>query len=162
MKLFLLLLAVCSIVSQKVCNLRIAENKMSVFKGNDIIFDNGRLNENRYSINAIVPYISEVSKDIEYLYAWEIHTGNEQHKPIVTHSLIQYFNITANDTSLVNPEIKITNDLSSEIYLTTLEVIYNCRASNGNAKIRLNVVADNCDPIDIYWIKTCSQKSTNL
>jgi hypothetical protein len=83
MKLYLLLLAIGLISSQKVCNLRIAENKISVFKGNDIIFDNGRLNENRYSNNAIVPYISEVSKDIEYLYAWEIHTNGNSHTPIV-------------------------------------------------------------------------------
>jgi hypothetical protein len=69
-------------------------------------------------------------------------------------------NITSNDTSLINPEIKSTNDLSNQIYLTTIEIIYNCKTGiSGNAKIRLHVVSDNYEPIDIYWIKTCTNKS---
>ncbi len=71
------------ILSENVCNLRLADNKLSVFKGNDIIFDNGNLNSFKYEENALVPYISENFKDIEYFYAWEIHKGDNQHVPIV-------------------------------------------------------------------------------
>jgi hypothetical protein len=83
MKIILFIISVIVVVqSQKVCNLRIAENKMSAFKGTDIIYDNGKLFEDRYSANALVPYTSDITKDIEYLYAWEIHT-KDAHTPIV-------------------------------------------------------------------------------
>ena len=56
---------------------------MSVFKGSDIIYDNGRLNMDRYSVNAIVPHISDITREIEYFYAWEIHSIKDAHIPIV-------------------------------------------------------------------------------
>jgi hypothetical protein len=32
----------------------------------------------------------------------------------------------------------------------------------GNAKVKLSVVADQCTPFDIYWVKTCKDKSRNV
>jgi hypothetical protein len=44
------------------------------------------------------------------------------------------------------------------MYLTTIEIIYNCKANSGNAKMKFSVTADNCNPFDVYWIKNCKEK----
>jgi hypothetical protein len=57
---------------------------LAVYKGVDIIYDNGKLNTAKYGENAQAPYTSTHKNDIEYLYAYEIHNQTlSEHIPLV-------------------------------------------------------------------------------
>ena len=74
--------------SQNVCNLRIADSPIAVYKGMGIIYDNGVLNADKYAENSVTPYTSTQTKDIEFLYAFEIHKQTAEHIPLVNNILI--------------------------------------------------------------------------
>jgi hypothetical protein len=81
---FLLSLAIIkNSLSENLCNLRIADNMMKLYKGSGIIYDNGVLSTDKYGESSSSPYISTQAKDIEYLYAFEIHNNTSTHGSLV-------------------------------------------------------------------------------
>ena len=70
---------------QNLCNLKIADSLMSSFNGNDIIYNYGKIDELRFSKNAITPYMAPYNKEIDFFYATEIHGAelNKSHENVV-------------------------------------------------------------------------------
>lgn len=83
LKFLVCLLFIIKVISQNsLCNLKIADNKFSVaFKDNDIIFNNGKINDKYRESNSVSPYIASMLKDIDYIYAMQMH----DHDPSIPH-----------------------------------------------------------------------------
>ena len=70
---FIINILIKSTNSQNNCNLKIADNMISSFSGNDIIYNFGKLDEFKFGKNALFPYTVPFAKEIDYFYATEIH-----------------------------------------------------------------------------------------
>lgn len=69
-------LALVQVICINTCNMKISDDRMSVFKTQTSVFDSGVLNEDRYGIHAPVPYVANLFTDIDYLYSLELNTNN--------------------------------------------------------------------------------------
>ena len=69
---------------ENTCKLKMASNKMSIFKQDKVIFNEGVLDEERFGKNANNPYIISAEDEIEYFYILENKLSNKQnHDKIV-------------------------------------------------------------------------------
>jgi len=66
------------------CKLKMASSKMSVFRQDKLIFNEGIIDEERFGKNASMPYVISSEDQIEYFYIMESKIGNNHnHEKIV-------------------------------------------------------------------------------
>jgi hypothetical protein len=66
------------------CKLKMAASKMSVFRQEKLIFNEGVLYEERFGKNAFDPYVISTEDQIEYFYIMENKISNKHsHEKIV-------------------------------------------------------------------------------
>jgi hypothetical protein len=65
------------------CNLNIADNKISSFRGGDIIFSKGQINQSWSDSNTMIRHETDNLHDIEYFYATEIFEAAEPKEHLV-------------------------------------------------------------------------------
>jgi hypothetical protein len=89
--LSIFLFSINKIINQNLCNLKIANSELASFKGgNDLIYDDGILNDNWSESNFLSPHTADGMSDMEYFYATEIHLKSKiavAHTKIVINSL---------------------------------------------------------------------------
>jgi hypothetical protein len=78
-------LIITQINSQNSCNLKIADSLISSFNGNDIIYNFGKIDEERFGLAASKPYSVPIAKEVDFFYVTEIHSVdiNKSHDNIV-------------------------------------------------------------------------------
>jgi len=150
-----ILLLLNSINTQSYCNLKLAKDKLSSIRGGDTIFNTGVLNESWEKNNKKALYVSDYYHDLDYFYATEIHADTS-----IKHEKISV-SINSNNTSITNPTLQIKPEgFSSNLEITTIEVLYNCvESSKAVAEISMTIKSDLCDAFTVTWVKVCAPKS---
>lgn len=74
--ILILVLLIINTATQNLCNLKIGVSQKEIAFGNNTIYDNGKINEDKYGQNALTPFTANLLQDIEYLYASEIHINH--------------------------------------------------------------------------------------
>jgi len=72
---------------ENACKLKMATNKMAIFKQDKLIFNEGVLDEERFGINSSKPYISSAEDELEYFYILENKLSNTHNHDKIVNSI---------------------------------------------------------------------------